>query len=81
MATTFKDVDKGYKKRLRALRKMAGPFHVSVGIQGKEADAGREGGKTNVQIATLHEFGWPQDDGSTIPERSFIRAGTDSNAV
>lgn len=48
--------------------------HVAVGILG-EAAADEHGDATNVDIATVHEFG-----SDTVPERSFIRATVDAQS-
>ena len=69
----IRDKDRGYKRLLRRLRDSTGRRVVNVGIMGKEAAAPRDGGVTNVQVATFHEFG------IGVPERSFIRAGVDEN--
>ncbi len=56
------------------LKRVAGieTAHVKVGVIGSEASAAHGGtGLTNVEIATIHEFGAPR---AGIPERSFIRS-------
>ena len=68
------DIDRGFRRVLRALRQYQRGPNVTVGIQGTEASAPREFGQTNVKLAAVHEFG--SRDGR-IPQRSFIRATVD----
>jgi phage gpG-like protein len=49
---------------------------ASVGVQGNKAEAEKQTGKTNVEIATIHEFGAPAVH---IPQRSFMRSTFDEN--
>lgn len=70
---TFRLKDSGKEwQRLRALSKQARDSSVRVGVLGDEKPR-EEGGLSNVQVATIHEFG-----AGRIPERSFIRATFDA---
>lgn len=62
--------DRGYRKFIRDL-KNSGRWVVDVGVVGPEASATREGGVTNAELASYHEFG------RGVPERSFIRSTVD----
>lgn len=74
----IRDRDNGYRELMRRLtRADLKRKHVAVGVLGQEAAASR-GGITNVEVATIHEFGSPD---AGIPERSFIRAGVDENRI
>ena len=67
------DNDRGLNKLLLRVRKLDGA-QVSVGIQGAEASEVREGGITNAEVGTIHEFGAPR---AGIPQRSFERSTFD----
>lgn len=72
MAHSIKDIDHGYKKRVKSIRKMGDP-EVTVGIH--EAEGGAQNGSATIlDIAVWNEFGT-----SRIPPRSFIRAWFDEN--
>lgn len=49
---------------------------ASVGIQGDKAEVEKKTGKTNVEIAVIHEFGALK---ANIPQRSFLRSTFDEN--
>ncbi len=70
-----RDIDHGWGK----LRKQFSPSNrdqsVFIGIQGENVERS-EGGATNAEIGTYHEFGAPN---AGVPERSFLRATLDAN--
>jgi hypothetical protein len=74
MTDKVKDTDRGWKAIKSAL-KGTGQYGV-VGVLGNNDARGDE--FSNVQIATVHEFGLPERG---IPERSFIRATVDAGAA
>lgn len=67
------DIDRGWnalRTRLEGLAAPGGAF-VTVGVQGDEGGAQHAGSDLSVaELAAVHEYGT-----STIPERSFLRAG------
>ncbi len=69
----IKDVDRGYKKLLKRVRKFKRRGKVTVGVHEAEG-ALPEGEATVLDVATWNEFGT-----DTIPARSFIRAWFDQN--
>lgn len=72
MAAGVRDIDKGYKRRMKAARKLArnNGSYVDVGIH---SDAGEHpSGASVIEIAGYHEFGT-----DTIPQRSFVRDTVD----
>lgn len=71
---TVRDRDMGWKKLGRTLNSLLKP-HVEVGVRGEDG-ARKDGGISNVEIATIHEFGAPE---ANIPERSFIRSTVDGH--
>lgn len=79
MTVRFSDKNRGYKELLHRMS-LAGirSKRVAVGVLGAKASASHGGGMTNVDVATIHEFGAP---GANIPERSFIRAGVDEKLI
>lgn len=70
MARRLRDIDRGYKKLIASMRKVAlRPKVVSIGV--------RAGGPSDLPlIAAVNEFG--SSDGR-IPERSFLRSTIDEN--
>lgn len=73
MASTVKDIDRGWRKILRQIKRTPPEHVVIVGIQGSEASEDHEG-VTNAQLGVIHEFGAPARG---IPERSFLRSTID----
>jgi hypothetical protein len=82
---TIDDIDKGWAATEAAAKAAdtgspATSPYVLIGVQGKSGqrkhpDPDGEGGElTNVQLATIHEFGL------NVPQRSFIRATIDQYA-
>lgn len=69
----FRDIDRGWFNIKKNAKDLADVW-VKVGVQGDKAMEQREGGITNVQLATTHEFGSPI---ARVPQRSFIRATFD----
>lgn len=65
--------DRGWMRIKRNIKKLP-PLRATVGVQGDKALEAREGGITNVELATTHEYGAPT---SSIPQRSFIRSTFD----
>lgn len=59
---------------IRKLKMGESGMSVTIGVQGKDAGAKKEGGLTNVQVASYHEFGT-----ENIPQRSFIRSNDEKN--
>lgn len=76
MSGEVKDIDHGWNQLVAELLKLTDKSTVAVGIQGAEASAPHEGGLTNAQLGTIHEFGAP---GAGIPERSFLRSTVENN--
>jgi phage gpG-like protein len=84
MAGKVQIIDKGYNRMMRAWRKLAlksklkgGGPHVTVGIQASDGgDDEDHPGITNLELATIHEFGAPA---ANIPSRSFVRSTVDKN--
>lgn len=71
---SFKDKDRGYKKRIKDLTNLK-PTSLTVGIHAEEGNATHERSETTVlDIGTIHEFGL-----GNSPERSFIRAWADED--
>jgi hypothetical protein len=53
------------------------PLEVKVGVVGSHAAARNDAsGITNVELATIHEYGAPN---ANIPQRSFLRSTADRN--
>lgn len=71
---TVRDRDMGWKKLRRILNNPLRQ-HVEIGVRGEDGSR-NAGGISNVQIATIHEFGAPE---ANIPERSFIRSTVDTH--
>jgi len=69
----FRDIDRGWLRIKKNAKKLA-DVRATVGVQGDKAMEMREGGITNVQLATTHEFGSPI---GRVPQRSFIRSTFD----
>ncbi len=73
------DKDRGAKTLLARLAKATRPT-VKVGVFGAAADRTHADSKlTNVEVASVHEFGATTGAGVVIPERSFIRGTVDEN--
>jgi hypothetical protein len=71
---TVIDKDKGWTAFGEAVHDLADGPYVKVGVQGEQASAQHGAdGLTNVELATIHEYGLG------VPERSFIRAGIDDH--
>ena len=47
--------------------------YVKVGVLGNSEERSDDSGRTNLEIANLHEFGGVNPDGSVVPARSFLR--------
>jgi len=71
MGLQLKIIDKGYKKFVSEIKNFDKNPKVKIGIL--EGNADRVDGKDNVDLMTKHEYG------VGVPQRSVIRAGTDSN--
>ena len=71
MSLEVKDVDHGYKARLKALLRLRTPAHIDVGVFASSGAHGGDGAST-LDIANYNEFGT-----ESIPARSFIRAWFD----
>ena len=73
-----KDIDHGYKRILRELKKLEKKPHVKVGfpIERKKTGEPKEGNEfvTVLDVAIWHEFGTVG-----LPERSFVRSSFDKN--
>jgi hypothetical protein len=66
-----KVIDKGYNNFVAEAKKLGNNPKTKVGVL--EGGPAREDGKDNVDIMMINEFG------VGVPQRSIIRAGTDSN--
>ncbi len=73
MTRRITEVDKGWNRLQRELNEFGDSF-IDIGIQGSEATQDR-GGLTNAEIGEIHEFGLG------VPQRSFLREWTSSNAA
>lgn len=82
---TIEDIDRGWEATEKAAKAAdtgnpANGPHVLIGVQGKSGQRkhpdpdGTGSGLTNVELATIHEFGL------NVPQRSFIRATIDQYA-
>jgi hypothetical protein len=78
-----RDTDKGWTRLVEMSQRS--DLVVRVGIQGTKGqaphvdeDGDEDGGLTNVELGTIHEYGVPS---AGIPERSFIRATIDAYAT
>lgn len=71
--------DRGWTKILKNLVQLRTGRAAATGVQGEAAEAGHEGSgeMTNVQLATIHEYG--DKTGEHPPERSFLRSTLDEN--
>jgi hypothetical protein len=69
------DRDRGYLNLMRRLDGLNQRV-VVVGILGEKASAAHGKRLTNVDVASIHEFGAP---GAGIPERAPIRGAVDQN--
>ena len=69
----MKDFDRGYAETKKRLAEI-GKRKVTVGIHGKDDARGDE--LTNVELATIHEFG-----AGNNPERSFLRRTLDEHGA
>ncbi len=77
MAGRVIDKDRGWNQLRRELARTTQGTHITVGVQGEEGERIRDGGLSNAELASVHEFG--SADGH-IPERSFLRATIDEQA-
>jgi len=68
--------DKGWNRVRALLSEYNVGAGAKVGIQGPKGKETHEDGVTNIMLAIVHEFGYPEGN---IPERSFIRATFDAN--
>jgi hypothetical protein len=75
MAAKVQIRDTGLRSFLRRARGFSG-MKAMVGIQGPAATAARSDGLTNVELASIHEFGAPK---AGVPQRSFLRSTFDEN--
>jgi len=71
MGLQFKVIDKGYNKFVAEIKNFDKNPSVKIGILEENAD--RSDGKCNVDLMARHEYG------AGVPQRSVIRAVTDSN--
>lgn len=71
MSLEVKDVDHGYKARLKALLRLRAPAHIDVGLFASSGTHDSTGA-TVVEVGSYNEFGTED-----IPSRSFIRAWYD----
>lgn len=66
------DKDRGWRRIKAELARAKAKPHVQVGIFGAQA-AADHGGKPNIEIAAVHEFGTEH-----VPERTFLRGTVDA---
>jgi phage gpG-like protein len=79
MKTKVTDKDLGWKAIAKQLQRDAS---VTIGIRGDQNNSRTDGPATNVEIATVHEFGGVVAiDGKAVnvPRRSFLRDTVDLN--
>lgn len=57
MGGSVKDIDRGWRALKVELLRLTEKGTVAVGVLGKNAEKQRDGGITNAQLATVHEFG------------------------
>lgn len=76
MTGRVKDIDRGWKRIVREVKKNRDGTAALVGIQGSEAEVSHGDYGTNVEIGAVHEFG--TRDGK-IPSRPFLRQPFDAN--
>lgn len=69
MGARVKDIDRGWKKIRREVKRTPGKMEIIVGIQGSDASQDH-GGITNAELGALHEFGAPA---AGIVQRAFMR--------
>ena len=69
MASGVRDIDHGWKKIRREVRRTPRKMEIIVGIQGSQASQDN-GGLTNAVLGTIHEFGAPK---AGIVQRAFLR--------
>lgn len=67
------DRDKGFAALIRRIAKSDKPVSITVGFHDAEGGATTAGGKTVLEIATMHEYGLG------VPMRSMIAAWFDAN--
>ena len=67
--------DNGLARFARSVRQLGAGYRVTVGVQGSKA-AAMHGDVSNVDLATIHEFGAPS---AGVPQRSFLRATADAD--
>ena len=80
MAIKTKDIDLGYVKILREMKKLDQNPRVKVGWPAEDAKSvapHSDSSLTVAQIAIIHEFGSPMKN---IPERSMLRVTHDAKA-
>ncbi len=71
--TSVKDVDRGYKRVAEAMGEMG---HVTLGVQGEEAEAQHPNSNLTVgELAAAHELGLVPG----APQRSWLRKWMDAN--
>lgn len=75
MATTIKDVDRGYRELMRTAKRGRTGHRLTLGIHKKEG-AEKRGKASLAQIALYNEFGTAR-----IPMRSWLRAWVDENRM
>jgi hypothetical protein len=75
LTMSVQEIDHGWRKLRVELLKLTEENAVYIGIQGKDAERS-DGGLTNAQIGTFHEFGAPSVG---LPQRSFLRGTLDEN--
>jgi hypothetical protein len=73
MASSVRDVDKGYRKLIDKVFKLQKP-KVAVGIFEADGQASAGEGVTLIEVAVINEFG-----GGNVPARSFLRGWFDEN--
>jgi len=70
------DKDRGWSTLSKRMKSLGNGKAVAVGIQGTAAGQAHEGGLSNVELGTFHEFGGA---GGRPPERPFMRGTFDKN--
>ena len=76
MSLRIKDIDRGYKRILKDVRKLKDQPYVKVGVLESSGLHRKSPTQSVASLASVHEYG--STDGR-IPERSFIRSTMDAN--
>lgn len=74
MSVKVREKGRGLADLQRRFKQLGAGYRVTVGVQGRDADAQHTGGITNSDLAAVHEFGAPSVG---VPQRSFLRSTAD----